>query len=1053
MPAAGHQTVAVLSGAASVTASSYGSWIADTQQDDPVNAFDGDQGTAWAEGNELTPVGQWIQINFTGQLDLPASIGIRLLDDSTDREIARLLRVSTAAGSVTTKVAATGALQPLNVVPGRTRWLRITIVGARRVSLGYPGAGISDVLIPGVRVTRMLQPAQDPAGRQAASTVFSFHQQVPSPFAFADPAATPPMARTFTVASPAALRLQASALAVPGPGLDTLLDKIRPPGPGVLQVSVASTPGELPPGFPASLIGGSGGIPWTAETTSPVIHLSWRGQRRIASLVVRQAAGLPSTPQTVKITSPEGTRQASIGSGGLVRFTTPLTTDRIDVSFPRVRAATVVTPTGQLETLSVRLSRLSVPALAGLRAVTPDEQARFTLACGQGPALTVDGRVYQTSVSGTIGELSQYLPLQVRLCSPGGTLSFGAGRHMLTTATPGTFAVTDLSLTSIGPAPKTAAASGASRAVTIRSWQPDQRQLSIGPGAASYLEVHENYNPGWAAALNGQKLTPVRLDGWQQGFIVPTGPGGTITLSFRPTAAYHLVLAASMLAVAILLAITAWSFIGRPRRGAEQDEGEGSSPAWPRGWSLPPPAAAGASPGRPRARLAGRARRRRADFRGRRPGRARGSVACLPSLAAAAFAPGEDRTRSPPMAAHARLRRPGRVGIAVRRAAVRRWPARSFRRAGPSVRARRAGRGADTGGCRPGPAPEGRPGSGADEPGSAHHGRGGGGGKMSAASFTGIPLALLATTAYNVGLVLEKRALGLMPALDIRRVPQVIASLLTSRAWLTGFALMLTGLACQTVVLTFEPVSVVQPVLASGVVLVLVLSRLMLRERLRGGETWCVAAIAVSVVLLALSATSTEASHYASPGWMAAVMVPSVVVGLLVAVGSLRARTRKRGAPVTGVWSGVGTGLLYGVAALAIKALSGILVSHQTAVAIAIGIVSSPYLYVLAGCLAVAMLLFQAALQACPASIVVPVSGVTGSVYFIIAGTWLFHEHLPASPGRLALRLTGIALAALVLVVLSRRAPEPAPARVAGRTEMASGYPAELEAQAEVRRR
>ena len=167
VPAAGHQTVAVLSGAASVTVSSYGSWIADTQQDDPVNAFDGDPATAWAEGNERTPVGQWIQISFAGQLDLPARVGIRLLDDSTDREIAGLLRVSTAAGSASTKVAATGALQPLNVVPGRTRWLRITIAGARRVSLGYPGAGISDVLIPGVRVTRLLQPAQDrPAVRR-----------------------------------------------------------------------------------------------------------------------------------------------------------------------------------------------------------------------------------------------------------------------------------------------------------------------------------------------------------------------------------------------------------------------------------------------------------------------------------------------------------------------------------------------------------------------------------------------------------------------------------------------------------------------------------------------------------------------------------------------------------------------------------------------------------------------------------------------------------------------------------------------------------------------
>ena len=563
VPAVGHLTEAVLSGAASVTASSYGSWIADTQQEDPASAFDGNPATAWAEGDEWSPVKQWIQIGFDGQLDLPASIRIRLLDDSTTREIASLLRVSTAAGSVTTRVAATGAIQPLKVVPGRTSWLRITIAGARRVNLGYPGAGISDVLIPGVRVTRLLQPAEDPAGRQAASTVFSFHQQVPSPFALADPAATAPMARTFTVAGPVTLRPQASALAVPGPGLDALLGRTSPPGPGLLQVSVASTPGAEPAGFPASLIRGSAGMPWTAESASPVIHLSWHGQRRIGSLVVRPARGLPSTPQTVKISSPDGTRQASIGAGGLVRFLVPLTTDRIDVSFPRVRQATVVTLTGQLATLPVRLSQLSVPALAGLRAVTPDQQARVSLACGQGPALTVDGRVYQTAVSGTVGELSGYRPLAVRMCAPGGTLSLGAGRHTLTAAAPGTFAVTDLSLASIAPRPETGTATSASRAVTVRSWQPDQRQLSIGPGAASYLVMHGNFNAGWGATLNGHELTPVRLDGWQQGFIVPAGPGGTIMLSFRPAAAYHLLLAVSLIAAAILLALAAWSFIGR----------------------------------------------------------------------------------------------------------------------------------------------------------------------------------------------------------------------------------------------------------------------------------------------------------------------------------------------------------------------------------------------------------------------------------------------------------------------------------------------------------
>jgi drug/metabolite transporter (DMT)-like permease len=257
---------------------------------------------------------------------------------------------------------------------------------------------------------------------------------------------------------------------------------------------------------------------------------------------------------------------------------------------------------------------------------------------------------------------------------------------------------------------------------------------------------------------------------------------------------------------------------------------------------------------------------------------------------------------------------------------------------------------------------------------------------------------------------------------------------------------MLTGLACQTIVLTFEPVSVVQPVLASGVALVLVLSRLVLRERLGGAETWCVAAIAGSVVMLALSATGTgtEAGHRASPGWVAAVMIPSVVLGVLVASSSLRARTRKHGAPVTGVCFGIGTGLLYGVATLSIKALSGILVSQHTAAGIAAGVLSSPYLYVLGGCLVVAMLLFQAALQACRASIVVPVSSVVSSAYVVIAGTWLFHEHLPASPVRLGLRLTGIVLATLVLVLLSRQAPERAPRGPADLTQTVPSYLADV---------
>lgn len=292
----------------------------------------------------------------------------------------------------------------------------------------------------------------------------------------------------------------------------------------------------------------------------------------------------------------------------------------------------------------------------------------------------------------------------------------------------------------------------------------------------------------------------------------------------------------------------------------------------------------------------------------------------------------------------------------------------------------------------------------------------------------GIPLALLATTAYNSGLILEKRALERLPAIDVRRAVSLAQTVLTAPQWLAGFSLMLCGLAFQVIVLTFEPVTVVQPVLACGVVVVILLSRLVLRENLGGGELGCVAVMAVSVILLALSTggPATGSGHDASTFWMAVVAVPSCLVGLIVAASALRAGSRKHRAPVIGVSYGVGTGLLYGVAALAIKAMSGILTHNHGVIGVATALAASPYLYVMVGCSAAGLLLFQTALQRCRASIVVPVSNIAGSLYFMVAGTWLFHEQLPTDPGKLALRIIGIIVAGSVLILLPRQATTPA---------------------------
>lgn len=291
-------------------------------------------------------------------------------------------------------------------------------------------------------------------------------------------------------------------------------------------------------------------------------------------------------------------------------------------------------------------------------------------------------------------------------------------------------------------------------------------------------------------------------------------------------------------------------------------------------------------------------------------------------------------------------------------------------------------------------------------------------------------VALIATTAYHLGLIVEKRALGRLPAIDARHALALLRVLLTAPAWLGGFGLMLCGFVLQVIALTHAPVSVVQPILGSGVVILLVLSRIVLRETLKRLELACVLAMVAAIIVIALSAVggAGRVGHAASGWLMAAVAAPSSLVALGLGTRALHPRSRGRHRmPSIGVLYAVASGLLYGVATLAIKAMSGIVAQHgRLDVNLLLAIAVSPFPYVAVGCSAAGMLIFQTGLQRCRASIVGPVSNITGSVYFIVVGTWLFGERLPADPAKLALRLGGIVLAAAVVVVLSRRSAEPA---------------------------
>jgi arabinofuranan 3-O-arabinosyltransferase len=187
------------------------------------------------------------------------------------------------------------------------------------------------------------------------------------------------------------------------------------------------------------------------------------------------------------------------------------------------------------------------------------------LGCGDGPTVTVDGTPLKTEVNGTFGGFKGFHQLQFTACGPSTPLKLAAGAHVLKGNVGGYFKVTSVALTPVGTAPY--GASPPPRTVTVKSWKNDRRAVVVGPGGPSYLIVRQNYNSGWTARLGGSVLTPARVNGWQQAWVLPAGSGGMVTLSYSPDTAFRLGLLIGGALVLALFAIALWP--SRRRNAAE----------------------------------------------------------------------------------------------------------------------------------------------------------------------------------------------------------------------------------------------------------------------------------------------------------------------------------------------------------------------------------------------------------------------------------------------------------------------------------------------------
>ncbi len=274
----------------------------------------------------------------------------------------------------------------------------------------------------------------------------------------------------------------------------------------------------------------------------------------------------------------------------------------------------------------------------------------------------------------------------------------------------------------------------------------------------------------------------------------------------------------------------------------------------------------------------------------------------------------------------------------------------------------------------------------------------------------GILLALGCAIATQLGFLYKHRGANEAPCVDIRHPLASGASLFRSRWFAIGMGVALFAWLLHVAALALAPLSVVQAVLSTGVVVLAVMA-----ERIFGFEVgprqWAgVAMTAIGLVLLIVTLPSAEGAHSA---YSLAGMI-SFEAGML-AIGFLLISGPSLGAPDHhhGVMLGAAAGLLFGVSDIAIKALTG--------AAGVTGVLASPWLGV---AIVASIIAFYASARGMQEGAAVPVIAATSTaanVSCILGGIVVFGDPMPTDT--LGIVLQGFAFALVVVAALVTPAP------------------------------
>lgn len=283
----------------------------------------------------------------------------------------------------------------------------------------------------------------------------------------------------------------------------------------------------------------------------------------------------------------------------------------------------------------------------------------------------------------------------------------------------------------------------------------------------------------------------------------------------------------------------------------------------------------------------------------------------------------------------------------------------------------------------------------------------------------GILLALACALATNVGFLFKHRGACAAPAVDIRRPLKTARSLFGSRLFAIGMLIAAGAWAFHVAAMAVAPLSVVQAVLAGGVVLLAIMADRMFGLQISRRQWVGIALTAVGLILLGLSLPAVHGPHsrFSVPGMIA------FEAGLLL-FGSLLIMGPRIGAPKQhhGFMLGAAAGILFGVSDIAIKAISGMVGSHG-----ALGLLS-PWTGMVLFASVAAFYASAKGLQDGDAVPVIAITGTAANVSGIVGGIIVFGDPLSGDP----LTLVAECLAFVLVLVAAWLTPAPVHGRPAG---------------------